>query len=112
MGVCASVASALEVCFNTIALTFLLEIDNVLYTVLVPESARIRLDLVRGDAELGHIDEHASTSTRALIEEHTFTTFKLVHFTSMGLGIRCCLFVLGNGDSFQAMVFMFMVAGA
>ena len=36
---------ALSVCFNTVAMLFLCEIDNLLYAILLPERERARVEV-------------------------------------------------------------------
>eukprot|EP01047_Picozoa_sp_COSAG01_P015682 COSAG01_NODE_789_length_13572_cov_322.875158_1_plen_158_part_10 len=43
---------ALSVCFNTVAVLFLCEIDNLLYAIVLPERERARVE-VEGRVELG-----------------------------------------------------------
>ena len=98
IAVCA--ASCLNICFNTIALVFLLEVDNVLYSVAVPAAAQARL--AAAAARIGLSQAEGDELSRT----------KIAHFVSVGLFIRFGMGVLGNGDSFAAMMLNYIVQGA
>ena len=55
---------ALSVCFNTVAVLFLCEIDNLLYAILLPERERARVE-VEGRMELGESEVVALMHSKA-----------------------------------------------
>ena len=56
---------ALSVCFNTVAVLFLCEIDNLLYTILLPEREQARLE-VEGRVELGEVEAAALMRSKVM----------------------------------------------
>ena len=56
---------ALSVCFNTVAVLFLCEIDNLLYAILLPERERARVE-VEGRVELGESEVSALMRSKAV----------------------------------------------
>ena len=56
---------ALSVCFNTVAVLFLCEIDNLLYAILLPERERARVE-VEGRVELGEAEAATLMRTKAV----------------------------------------------
>ena len=56
---------ALSVCFNTVAVLFLCEIDNLLYAILLPERERARVE-VEGRVELGEAEAAALMRSKAV----------------------------------------------
>ena len=56
---------ALSVCFNTVAVLFLCEIDNLLYAILLPERERARVE-VEGRVELGESEAVALMRSKAV----------------------------------------------
>ena len=57
---------ALSVCFNTIAMLFLCEIDNLLYAFLLPERERARVE-VEGRVELGESEVVALMRSKVVV---------------------------------------------
>ena len=55
---------ALSVCFNTVAVLFLCEIDNLLYAILLPERERARVE-VEGRVELSESEAVALMRSKA-----------------------------------------------
>ena len=56
---------ALSVCFNTVAVLFLCEIDNLLYAILLPERERARVE-VEGRVELSESEAVALMRSKAV----------------------------------------------
>ena len=96
---------ALSVCFNTVAVLFLCEIDNLLYAILMPERERARVE-VEAMVELG--DSEAA----ALMHSKT------AHAAVLVLVVPCAVMAGGGGDGasiqigFSVPVLTFWLAGA
>ena len=76
---------ALSVCFNTVAVLFLCEIDNLLYAILLPERERARVE-VEGRVELGEAEAAALMRSKA------------VHVAVLVVAVPCAVVGGGNGD--------------
>ena len=76
---------ALSVCFNTVAVLFLCEIDNLLYAILLPERERARVE-VEGRVELGEAEAAALMRT------------KVVHVAVLVAAVPCTVVGGGGGD--------------
>ena len=96
---------ALSVCFNTVAVLFLCEIDNLLYAILLPERERARVE-VEGRVELGEAEAAALMRTKA------------VHMVVLVAAVPCAVVLGGSEDSaglglaFSLSVLAFWLAGA
>jgi hypothetical protein len=95
---------ALSVCFNTVAVLFLCEIDNLLYAILLPERERARVE-VEGRVELGEAEAAALMRSKA------------VHVVVFVAAVPCAVALGGSGDraSFEALLLplpAFWLAGA
>ena len=77
---------ALSVCFNTIAVLFLCEIDNLLYAILLPERERARVE-VEGRVELDEAEAAALMRTKA------------VHVVVLVATVPCTVMVAGSGGN-------------
>ena len=95
---------ALSVCFNTVAVLFLCEIDNLLYAILLPERERARVE-VEGRVELGEAEAAALMRSKA------------VHVVVVAAAVPCAVAVGGGGDqvspylAFLLPLLAFWVAG-
>ena len=78
-------ADALSVCFNTVAVLFLCEIDNLLYAILLPERERARVE-VEGRVELGEAEAAALMRSKA------------VHVAVLVVAVPCAVVGGGSGD--------------
>ena len=76
---------ALSVCFNTVAVLFLCEIDNLLYAILLPERERARVE-VEGRVELGEAEAAALMRSKA------------VHAAVLVAAVPCVVVGGGGGD--------------
>ena len=76
---------ALSVCFNTVAVLFLCEIDNLLYAILLPERERARVE-VEGRVELGKAEAAALMRSKA------------VHVALVVVAVPCAVALGGSGD--------------
>ena len=76
---------ALSVCFNTVAVLFLCEIDNLLYAILLPERERARVE-VEGRVELGEAEAAALMRSKA------------VHVALVVVAVPCAVVLGGSGD--------------
>ena len=76
---------ALSVCFNTVAVLFLCEIDNLLYAILLPERERARVE-VEGRVELGEAEAAALMRSKA------------VHMVVVVAAVPCAVALGGGGD--------------
>ena len=96
---------ALSVCFNTVAVLFLCEIDNLLYAILLPERERARVE-VEGRVELGEAEAAALMRSKA------------VHVVVVAAAVPCAVALGGGGgdDSFDLVLLIpllaFWLAGA
>ena len=78
---------ALSVCFNTVAVLFLCEIDNLLYAILLPERERARVE-VEGRVELGEAEAAALMRSKA------------VHVAVLVAAVPCAVVGGGSGNDF------------
>ena len=78
---------ALSICFNTVAMLFLCEIDNLLYAILLPERERARVE-VEGRVELGEAEAAALMRT------------KVVHMVVLVVAVPCTVVGGGSGNDF------------
>jgi hypothetical protein len=78
---------ALSVCFNTVAVLFLCEIDNLLYAILLPERERARVE-VEGRVELGEAEAAALMRSKA------------VHVAVLVVAVPCAVVGGGGGNAF------------
>jgi hypothetical protein len=76
---------ALSVCFNTVAVLFLCEIDNLLYAIMLPERERARVE-VEGRVELGEAEAAALMRSKA------------VHMVLVVVAVPCAVALGGSGD--------------
>jgi hypothetical protein len=96
---------ALSVCFNTVAVLFLCEIDNLLYAILLPERERARVE-VEGRVELAEAEAAALMRSKA------------VHVAVLVVAVPCAVVGGGSGDlasyllAFSLPLLAFWVAGA
>ena len=90
---------ALSVCFNTVAVLFLCEIDNLLYAILLPERERARVE-VEGRVELGEAEAAALMRSKA------------VHVAVLVAAVPCAVVRGGGGDlaSFDLALFLPILA--
>ena len=56
---------ALSICFNTVAILFLADIDNALFATMLPERLRVRIEEV-GHVELGDAEAAALARTKPI----------------------------------------------
>ena len=80
-------ADAVNVCFNSIAILFLLEVDNLAYATILGERSRARVEEA-GRVELGDEDVAALTRSKAI---HVcgivcYIFFEMYALNSYGLG--------------------------
>ena len=87
---------ALSVCFNTVAVLFLCEIDNLLYAILLPERERARVE-VEGRVELSESEAVALMRSKA------------VHVVLLVIAVPCA--VLVGVDLVWLPLLAFWVAG-
>ena len=87
---------ALSVCFNTVAVLFLCEIDNLLYAILLPERERARVE-VEGRLELSESEAVALMRSKA------------VHVVLLVIAVPCA--VLVGVDATLLPLLAFWVAG-
>jgi hypothetical protein len=97
---------ALSVCFNTVAVLFLCEIDNLVYAIGMGEKLRARVE-TDGRVELGEGEANALMLS------------KLQHVCVLVLAVPCGVWVGGNGGNYSVSVvgrylpiFAFWLAGA
>ena len=76
---------ALSVCFNTVAVLFLCEIDNMVYAILLPERERARVEQ-EGRVELGEVEAAALMRSKA------------VHLLLLVVVVPCTVVGSGSGD--------------
>ena len=93
-------ASCLNICFNTIALIFLLEFDDALYDVAVPGKARL------------HLANAAACVELSLPEQAALFRSKNVNALCIALSIIIGVAVLGNGESITVVAFIWTSACA
>ena len=86
---------ALSVCFNTIAVLFLCEIDNLLYAILLPERERARVE-VEGRVELGEAEAAALMRSKA------------VHVALLVVAVPCAVVLGGSGGEFSYGLALFL----
>jgi hypothetical protein len=77
---------ALNVCFNTVAVMFLCDIDNLAYAVFLPEDLRVMVE-TNGRVELGK--EEAKSLMRS----------KVVHVIVLVLVVPCAVAIGGSGNA-------------
>ena len=75
---------ALSICFNSVALLFLCELDNLAYAVLLPERLRAWV-------------EHQGRVDLEQVEVEALIRSKAVHVTVLSVALPCSVVIGGNG---------------
>ena len=87
---------ALSVCFNTVAVLFLCEIDNLAYAIGLGEKLRARVE-VDGRVELGEVEADALALS------------KIVHVCVLGVVVPCGVFASVRGGALANAVVLFFL---